>query len=469
MSTATLSPAVLEELKAAVPGQVYTGDEIKADYAHDEMPIYGQAMPDAVVQCLTTEEVASVCRVCYENNLPIIPRGAGTGLCGGCVAATGGVVVDTTRMDRILGWDLENFTVRVQSGVLLQTLADACQGQGVLYPPDPGEKLATVGGNISTNAGGMRAVKYGTTRDYVRAMTVVLLSGEILHLGAEVNKSSSGYSLLHLMIGSEGTLGIITELSLKVVPLPKTTISLLAMFPDLDTAISCVPKVRMAGLDPHALEFMDRPNVAAIERFLGKSVYPDKAEGEPVGAYLLTTLGCESEDALDALMEQAAEVFLEGGALDVAVFDTPEAMRSAWQVRSSTLESILAEYQLTDECDVVVPIPKIAEFVSYAVSLEETVGLTVRATGHAGDGNVHINVCANDMEKDEFLRRAEQFMELVYARGLALGGMISGEHGIGRAKAPYLARALGETQMALQRGIKQVFDPKGLLNPGKVC
>ena len=468
MST-MLTNEVLELLNKAVPGRVHTGADIKEDYAHDEMPIYGTRMPDAVVECATTEEVAAVCKICYDNDIPIVPRGAGTGLTGGCVAHSGGVIIDTTRMNQILGYDLENFTVRVQAGVLLNDLAEDCLSKGVLYPPDPGEKFATVGGNVATNAGGMRAVKYGATRDYVRAMTVVLPCGEIIRLGGEVSKTSTGYSLLHLMIGSEGTLGIITELSLKLIPQPKQTFSLLALFPDLDTAISCVPKVKMAGLDPQALEFMGREIVVSIERYLGKSVYPDKSEGEPVGAYLLTTFECEGEDGMDTVMEQAAEVFIENDAMDVIVYDTPEAIRSAWAVRGACLESILAEFALTDECDVVVPIPKIAEFVNYANALGEELGLTVRASGHAGDGNVHVNVCANDMDEGEFMAQAEQFMEQLYAKGLSLGGLISGEHGIGYAKQTYLEKSLGETVMGLMRGVKQAFDPKGLLNPGKVC
>ena len=184
----------------------------------------------------------------------------------------GGVVVDTQRMNQILGYDLDNFTVRVQSGVLLTDLANDCWEKGVFYPPDPGEKFATIGGNVAVNAGGMRAVKYGATRDYVRAMTVVLPCGEIVRLGGEVSKTSSGYNLLQLMIGSEGTLGIITEVSLKVLPQPKQTFSLLILFPDLDAAISCVPKIKMAGLDPQALEFLGREMVLGIERYLGKTV-----------------------------------------------------------------------------------------------------------------------------------------------------------------------------------------------------
>lgn len=464
-----VTETVLEQLRAAVPGRIYVGEDINPDYARDEMPIYGTKLPEVVAECASTEEVSAVCRICYENDIPIVPRGAGTGLTGGSVAHAGGVIVSTTRMNRILGYDLENFTVRAEAGVLLADLAADCLSRGVMYPPDPGEKFATLGGNAATNAGGMRAVKYGATRDYVRAMTVVLPNGEIVRLGGEVSKTSTGYSLLHLMIGSEGTLGIITELSLKVIPQPKASTSLLALFPDLGSAISCVPKVKMAGLDPQALEFMGREIVVSIERFLEKTVYPGTCEGEDVGAYLLTTLDCGDESGLEALMEQAAEVFLENGAMDVIVYDTAEAMRNAWAVRGACLESILADFKLTDECDVVVPIPKIAEFVNYAVSLQDEMGMVVRASGHAGDGNVHINVCANDMDTADFLAKAHGFMEKVYAKGLELGGLLSGEHGIGRAKRPYLEQAAGDTVMGLMRGVKKAFDPKGLLNPGKVC
>ncbi len=464
-----LTQEVLDLICQAVPGRTYTGADINVDYARDEMPIYGTCLPDAVVECVSTEEVAAVCKICYENDIPIIPRGAGTGLTGGAVAFGGGVIISTIRMKKILSYDLENFTVRVQAGVLLQELADDCAGKGVMYPPDPGEKFATVGGNVATNAGGMRAVKYGATRDYVRAMTVVLPNGEILRLGAEVSKTSTGYSLLHLMAGSEGTLGIITELSLKLVPAPKYAFCLLALFPDLETAISCVPQVKMAGLDPQTLEFMARDNVVSIERYLEKSVYPATAEGMDVGAYLLTTFDCEDEAASEGVMERAAEMFLENGALDIVVYDTPDAIRNVWSVRGASLEAIVTEFSLMDECDVVVPTPKIAEFVQYAKSLEEKFGMVVRTSGHAGDGNVHVNICANDMDQGEFLAIAHEFMELVYAKGLELGGLISGEHGIGYAKAKYLEASVGKQAVELMAGIKKVFDPKGLLNPGKVC
>lgn len=463
------SPEVIEQLRAAVPGRVFTGADINEDYSHDETPLYGTRMPDAVVMAQSTEEVSAVCKICYENDIPIIPRGAGTGLSGGCVALYGGIILDTTRMNRILDYDLENFTVHVESGVLLNDLAQDCLAHGVMYPPDPGEKFATVGGNVAVNAGGMRAVKYGTTRDYVRAMTVVLPNGEIVRLGRDVSKNTSGYNLMHLMIGSEGTLGIITELSLKVIQPQNLTVSLLALFEDLSTCVSCVSKVKPAGLDPQALELMSRTNVIDNEQYLGKTVYPSKVDGVDVGYYLLTTFDCAVEEEMDSIMEHAAETFVENGALDVVVYDTPEALRNAWAVRGATLEALLVNYKQMDECDVVVPVPKIAEFIEYVDGLQDEVGLIVRCTGHAGDGNIHVNACAENMDPAEFEDRISRFMKLAYAKSKELGSLISGEHGIGSAKVAFLEEDQGPVIMELMRNIKKVFDPKLLLNPGKVC
>jgi len=460
---------MVEQLKAIAPGRVTIGDDINDDYYHDEMTFYGRYAPDVVVEVTGTEEVSAVCKLCYANDVPFVARGAGSGLCAGCVAIAGGVIIDTKRMNQILGFDLENFIVRAQAGATIQDIAEQCLAHGMLYPPDPGEKLATLGGNVSTNAGGMRACKYGTTRDYVRAMTVVMPNGDIMKLGAEVSKNCSGYNLISLMAGSEGTLGIITELSMKIIANPQVTASLLAPFADLDSCISCVSKIKSANLDPQALEFLTRDNVVAIEAFLGKNVYPAACDGEPVGAYLLVTFDGYSQDELDVMLESAAEIFSDNGALDVLIYDTADGLRNAWLVRGSCLEAILADYELTDECDVVVPIPQIANLVNYAVSLQDEIGLDLRVCGHAGDGNVHMNVCANGMAKEEFMERAEHFLELVYKKGIELGGLLSGEHGIGSAKVKYLEQWIGAGQMELMKAIKQACDPKMLLNPGKVC
>ncbi len=274
-------------------------------------------------------------------------------------------MLSIAKMNKILSYDTDNMVVRVQAGVLLNDLAEDAAKKGFLYPPDPGEKFATLGGNVSTNAGGMRAVKYGTTRDYVRAMTVVLPTGEIVNMGASVSKTSSGYSLLNLMIGSEGTLGIITELTLKLIPAPKAVISLVALYENLEDCIATVPKMMRANLHPQALEFMEREIVRLSESYLGKSTFPQTFEGSDVNAYLLITFDGDSEEQLDEMIEQASEVLLEAGALDILVADTPQLKKDAWAARSTFLEAIEANTKLLDESDVVVPVNEIAHYVNF--------------------------------------------------------------------------------------------------------
>ncbi len=460
---------VIAELEKVVPGRVVVGEEVNPDYARDEMPIYGTRMPEVSVDALSTEEVAGIVKVCYEHNIPVTTRGAGTGLVGGCTPICGGVVICTTKMNKILSYDLDNFAVTVQPGVLLQDLADDALAHGCMYPPDPGEKLATLGGNVATNASGMRGVKYGATRDYVKAMTVVLPTGEVTRFGATVSKTSSGYSLLNLMIGSEGTLGIITELTLKLIPAPQATVSLIVPFEDLAACISTVPKFKMNHFNPQAIEFFEKEILVTSEEYLGKQVFPRKVEGTEVGAYLLITFDGDSQDEMDDLVERAAEMLLEEGALDVLVADTPPKLKDAWAARSSFLEGIEEQTKLLDECDVVVPVTKIPDYVIFADELAKNYDFRLQYFGHAGDGNLHIYTCSNDMEKDEFLRQVDDFMSKLYAKTMELGGQISGEHGIGMGKVKYLAQAVGETNMELMRGIKKVFDPKLILNPGKVC
>lgn len=464
-----VTPEMIEAFKAIAPGKVYAGSAINEDYFHDEMPIYGKGAPEVLIEATTTEAIAAIIKLCYENSVPVIPRGAGTGLTGAAVAMDGGVMIDLSKMNKILEYDYENFVVRVQPGVLLNDLAEDAQKQGLLYPPDPGEKFATLGGNVATNAGGMRAVKYGCTRDYVRSMTVVLPTGEIVKFGATVSKTSTGYSLINLMIGSEGTLGIITELTLKIITAPKETISLIIPYENLDDCIASVPLFFKNHLQPQALEFMEKEIVLSSERYLGKNVFPQQVEGVDIGAYLLVTFDGDSMEVLEPLTETAAEIVLEAGAVDVLVADTPAKKKDAWAARSTFLEAIEAETKLLDECDVVVPVNQIAAYLTFVKSLEPNYGFKIKSFGHAGDGNLHIYTCANDMDEEEFKHQVAEFMGIIYKKAADLGGLISGEHGIGLGKVEYLADFAGEVSMRLMKGIKEVFDPKMILNPGKVC
>lgn len=466
---AQCTPAIVAELEKIVPGRVKTGADINPDYARDEMPIYGTHMPDASIDVHSTEEIAAIMKVCNAHTIPVTVRGAGTGLVGGCVPVAGGIVLCTMKMNKILGYDLENFCVTVQPGVLLKDLAEDALQKGMMYPPDPGEKLATLGGNASTNAGGMRAVKYGTTRDYVRAATVVLPSGDVVRLGSEVTKTSSGYNLLSLIIGSEGTLGIITEMTLRLIPAPKHVLSLIVPFADLQTCISAVPKFLMAGHHPQAVEFFEKEILISSEEYLHKQVFPRVVEGTEVGAYLLITLDGDNEEALFEDAERAAEKLTEWGALDTLVADTTQRMRDAWAARSSFLEGINEQTKLVDEVDVVVPVSKIADYVQTVVDAAKNYDFDIKYFGHAGDGNLHIYTCSNTMDPEEFKRQSGSFFDGIYAAASALHGQISGEHGIGMGKVRYLEESAGPVCMALMRGIKDVFDPKGILNPGKVC
>ena len=463
-----ITPEIIEELKKVSGDRVIVGGDVNPDYSRDEMPIYGTKMPEVSIDVLSTEEVSGIMKVCYEHNIPVTTRGAGTGLVGGCTPIAGGVVLCTMRMKEILEYDSENFVVRVQPGVLLNDLAEDALKQGLMYPPDPGEKFATLGGNVATNAGGMRAVKYGATRDYVRAMTVVLPTGEIVNLGATVSKTSSGYSLLNLMVGSEGTLGIITELTLKLIP-AKQTVSLFCPFEDLATCIATVPLFKKAHMDPQALEFFEREILISSEEYLGKAVFPRAIEGTEVGAYLLVTFDANDQSTIDALVEQGAELVVEAGALDVLVADSPAKIKDAWAARSSFLEGIEEQTKLLDECDVVVPVSKIADFMAYIKEIDKEFGFDVKSFGHAGDGNLHIYTCSNDLELDEFVKQVDVFMTKIYDKATEMGGLISGEHGIGMGKVEYLQKSVGEVNMRLMEDIKKVFDPKMILNPGKVC
>ncbi|MCI9468224.1 MAG: FAD-binding protein [Oscillospiraceae bacterium] len=466
----SVTPELAEALKAIVGEKRFQyGDKVKEDYSHDEMPIYGKFPPEAVCEVETTEEVSAILKLCNENNIPVTARGAGTSLTGASVPIHGGVVVCTARMNKILSYDIPNMAVTVQPGVLLQDLAADVDKQGLYYPPDPGSKTSTVGGNVATNAGGMRAVKYGSTRDYVLALTVVLASGEVMHLGKTVCKTSTGYSLLHLMIGSEGTLGIITEMTLKLVPKPAMNVSVLLPFERIEDCIATVPKIRIANLDPQSIEFMGIDIVNSSSDFTGKKIFPTTYNKKEVDASILVTFVGENEDELYEKMEKLDALATECGAIDTLVIDTPTLKTDVWAARSAFLNAIEGDTKILDELDVVVPVDQIANYLAFVRSVGDEVGLTIRNFGHAGDGNLHIYACTNDLEFDEFWKRNKILMAKCYTECKRIGGQLSGEHGIGHAKKEYLEESVGEVPYRLMKAIKALFDPNGILNPGKVC
>ncbi len=442
---------------------VLVGEEINHDYAHDELGGI-ECMPEVLVRVHTTEEISKIMKHAYDRTIPVTVRGSGTGLVGAAVAVKGGILMETTQMNQILSLDEENLAVAVQPGVLLMELAAFAEENDFLYPPDPGEKSATIGGNISTNAGGMRAVKYGVTRDYVRELTVVLPNGEIQKLGGRVAKNSSGYSLKDLVIGSEGTLAIICEAVLKLVPLPKVSVSLLVPFPDQKSAIEAVPHIIRSKVTPTAIEYMSRDTILFSESYLGKR-FPDTKND----AYILLTFDGNTDAQVEADLQTVAELCLSIGALDAYIVDTEERKKSVWSARGAFLEAIKASTTEMDECDVVVPGNRVDEFIKFTHELAKEQQVRIPSFGHAGDGNLHIYICRDDLDEAAWKEKLQNCFDAMYQKAVELGGLVSGEHGIGYAKKGYLKQQLGETTISLMQGIKKVFDPKNILNPDKVC
>lgn len=443
--------------------RVLAGDDINADYSHDEL---GGIMryPELLIRVKSSVEIADIMRYAHEQYIPVVVRGSGTGLVGAAVAIEGGIMLETTLMNGILEVDEKNLTVTVEPGVLLMDLAAHVERLGLFYPPDPGEKSATIAGNISTNAGGMRAVKYGVTRDYVLGLSVVLPNGELMEMGGKVVKNSSGYSLKDLIIGSEGTLAVITKVILKLIPLPAYSISLLIPFDSVEQAIELVPLIIMAREIPTAIEYFSQDCIRFAEEYLGKK-FPDHS-GE---AYLLLSYDGNDKTAVEKAYEKVADLCLDHGAVDVFIVDTDDRKDAVWSSRSAFLEAIKSSTTEMDECDVVVARSKVADFIKYTKQLELQLDLRIPSFGHAGDGNLHIYICRDDLSDNIWRRKLQQAFNLMYAKAAEMGGLPSGEHGIGYAKKEYLQIHCEESAMSLMRGIKQVFDPHNILNPGKVC
>lgn len=443
--------------------RVFTGENINEDFSHDELGGISK-MPEVLVEVLVTEEVSKIMTYAYENNIPVVARGSGTGLVGASVPLHGGIMINLTKMNRIVEIDEENLTLTVEPGVLLMEIGKFVEEYDLFYPPDPGEKSATIGGNISTNAGGMRAVKYGVTRDYVRGLEVVLPTGKVIEVGGKVVKNSSGYSIKDLICGAEGTLGIVTKAILRLLPLPKKSISLLIPFPDLDKAINTVPKIIKSKSIPTAIEFMQREVILAAEEFLGKK-FPDNSSD----AYLLLTFDGNSKEDIEKDYDRVAQICLNEGALDVYITDTDERKEAVWSARGAFLEAVKASTTEMDECDVVVPRNRVAEFIKYTDELQEQFDIRIRSFGHAGDGNLHVYALRDDMTQAQWEKKLSDVFECMYKKSVELNGLVSGEHGIGYAKRPYLFEQYGNDYMELMRNIKLAFDPKNILNPGKVC
>lgn len=442
----------------------FVGDSIPEDYSKDELGTL-ERKPDILIFVRSAEEISYVMKYANENMIPVVVRGSGTGLVGGCVALEGGIVLCTSKMNRILELDENNLTLTVEPGVLLFEIYQYVESRGYFYAPDPGEKTATIGGNISTNAGGMRAVKYGTTRDWVVGLEAVLPTGEIENFGKKVVKDSTGYSIKNLLIGSEGTLAVITKAILKITPKPKETLSLLVPFKTREEAIEAVPEIIKAQLNTIAIEFFERNTILLSEEFLGKK-FPEKRSD----AYILLTFEGHNKNELKFNYESAAEICIrELNAIDAFIVDTDDRKDTVWKSRGAFLEAIKSSTSEMDECDVVVPRSEVSNYIKFTYELQDKYKIRIPSFGHAGDGNLHIYICRDDYSKEEYNKILEKVFDEMYEKAANVGGLVSGEHGIGYAKKEYMRKQFGDRQIELMNGIKKVFDPNNILNTGKIC
>lgn len=440
--------------------RLFVGQDVPEHYYHDTYvknikPVYAVALPK------THEEITDLVTFAIEKNRKILARGAGTGVAGAQVPLDGDeLIIDVHLMDQIKELDEETLTLTVEPGVLVGDIHHYVESKGYFYPPDPASKHSTIGGNVATNAGGLRAVKYGTTRDYIRELTVVLPSSETMTLGSKNIKSSSGYDMKDLFIGSEGTLGITTEIKLKLIPLPKASVSLLLAFDTVQQATDATLAILTSGADPSGVELFEREALHYAEQNLG---YPLKSQvGE---AYLLMTLDGNNRTELTGRVELIEQI-AKGTALESFVLSKEEALKN-WALRDNILLglTVYSEFELLDE---VVPINKFAELIESTKQMQEKHGLNVLNFGHAGDGNVHTLLMKDDLTEEEWTNRRSALLKDLYQKVADLGGLPSAEHGIGIVKKEYMESMTDDVNLKYMRAIKQVFDPDNRLNPGKI-
>jgi glycolate oxidase len=444
-----------------IVGKAYCSREKEdlACYAYDATA--RTYLPDAVLFPKNTQEISAILRLANEKGFFVIPRGSGSGMTGGSLAVNGGVIIVMSRFNRILEIDMDNLIAHVEPGVLTGHLHKAVEEKGLFYPPDPSSsEFSTLGGNLAECAGGPRAVKYGVTRDYVLGLEAVLPTGELIHTGVQTAKGVVGYDLTRLLIGSEGTLGIITRMTLKLLPLPEAVRAMTAVFDTLEAAAVTVSNLIRTGIIPRTIEFMDNASIRCVERYLKIDLPVD------AGALLLIEVDGKVDEA-NMLIKQLETLCMTQGAKRVRVAETKEEVASLWKARKAISPALFQYGPDKINEDIVVPRSKIPLMVRKINALKKETGLTMVSFGHAGDGNIHFNIMLDKKNTAE-LKKAENAIEDLFDYTLELGGTISGEHGVGITKAPYMAKEIGPVERGLMKKIKTVFDPKGILNPGKI-
>jgi glycolate oxidase len=458
-----LDARLVEELRSILgPEHVITPEGDIEPYTHDETEDY-VFEPEAVVLPATTAQVSRILALAHRERIPVTPRAAGTSLSGGALPVMGGIVLSVQRMNRILEIDRENLVAVAQPAVITQTLQEQVEVAGLYYPPDPASRgSCMLGGNVAHNAGGPHALKYGVTRDWVLGLEAVLADGTVLRTGGKLLKNVTGYNLSHLIVGSEGTLAVVTEITLKLTPLPPLRKAVLAAFPDLVAAARAVTRIFSESIVPSACEFMERAAMEVAEKKYGEKF--------PVGggaAALLIEVDGTREDVLDEQVARIGEVCESQGAADVVLAEEAGKLARLWKMRRGIGEAVkgLSAYR---EEDCVVPRARLPELMVAIREVCAAHGLVSMSYGHIGDGNVHVNILKMELSDAEWRDRIEAATRDLFTRTVALGGMITGEHGVGYVQRNYLGLALSPQLISLMRGIKSLFDPRGILNPGKI-
>jgi glycolate oxidase len=441
------------------PDQVSSMPEVLTEHASDKW--HASSLPDVVVFPESAEDVATVIKYASANHTPVYTRAAGSGHTGACVAVNKGILISMMRMNQILEINPSDGVAVVQPGVITGELQRAVREHGWYYPPDPASlKECTIGGNIATNAGGPRCLKYGVTKQYALGLETVLASGEILRSGGRCHKNSTGFDLTSLMVGSEGMLGIITEITVRLIPHPQTRAMLGASFTDFTAAAEAVQAILDSGTLPSALEITDGFTMAAARDYLGNDKLP------PGNAYLMIEID-GNEETVARELKRLHQFLTELGALRIDEAPNEDACERIWQLRRDFSYSLKHTGLTKLNEDIVVPRSKLVDLVNFAKQLQQETGIPVACFGHAGDGNIHTNLMVDNYADPETKKKADTALDKLFTWVIGNGGVISGEHGIGLAKKPWIKQALGETSMAMHHSIKNALDPKGILNPGK--
>jgi glycolate oxidase len=460
-----LSSRSIEEFKNIL-GEKYVllDEESLHHYSHDETEDL-HFPPDIVLKPRTAEEISAILKICNENKIPVTPRGAGTGLSGGALPHLGGVLLSTERMNRILHIDEKNLQVTTEPGVITEVLQSELKEKGLFYPPDPSSRGSCfIGGNISENSGGPKAVKYGVVKDYVLNLEVVLPTGEIIWTGANVLKNATGYNLTQLIVGSEGTLGIVTKIVLKLLPFPKHDLLMLVPFRSAENACASVGAIFRAGYVPSAMEFMERDALEFGARYIESNAV---MIGEDVQAHLLIEVDGNNMDVLMQEMEGIAAIVAEFDCGEILVADDEQQKAELWKMRRRIGEAVKA-HSIYKEEDTVVPRAELPVLLNGVKAIGQKYGFHSVCYGHAGDGNLHVNIIRGTLTDEQWNGSLKQGIREIFELVKRLGGTISGEHGIGLVQKDYMNIIFDDTQMRLMKDIKKIFDPNNILNAGKI-